>query len=143
MRRSSEISPHTCITDGKIAQLIASVSDGKSKMMGCFSRAALTAAARDRVAMRRYGHRSVDQYLAQGTLLNQRAAVVGVPLGEPPLRVLLELEGAPLRFARFAREYANLARRTPHGQGLLLMSEELSPRDALLQAREWQGIDFP
>jgi hypothetical protein len=95
------------------------------------------------VSMRRYGLRDVDQYLAQGTLLNQRAAVSGVPLAEQVLRVIVQLEGSPLKFARFAREYVNLARRMPDGQGSLLGGEEITPRDAVLQAGKAQGIEFP
>jgi len=84
----------------------------------------------------------VNKHLAQGTLLNQRASVVKVPLGERLLRVLLELEGSPLRFARFAREDANLARRTPQDQGLRLTNEEQSPLGRLASGLQAAGHRF-
>ena len=106
-------------------------------------RPALMAAVRDRIAMRQDGYQNVDQYLAQGSLLGQGAAVRGVPLAEQLLRVILELESAPVKFSRFGRDFLALARRMPEGQGSLLGGEEISARQALLDAGKAQGVRFP
>jgi hypothetical protein len=96
-------------------------------------RPALAAAAADLIAMRREGAPSVDAYLRQ-VRMGEPAAITGVPLGEPVLRLLAQAGTRPTALTQVARSLANASRLHPSAQGNLLAEEKLSPAEALARA---------
>jgi DdrB-like nuclease len=107
-------------------------------------RAALRKAVRDRVTMRAQSIGSVGEYLRQtGLFAGATAAVEGDEQATILLRVLGELDGAPVRLTRFARRYAQLAEPAGVGQGALFAGEQLAPLDALRRAAADVGLKLP
>lgn len=94
-------------------------------------------AARDLIKIRRDGKRSVDEALAQGALFaGERLKSQDHPGGLTLLRTIFALSSSPLKFARFARSYAEDARRELSGTGALFASEAPSPERALEHAMQ-------
>lgn len=104
-------------------------------------RTQLRAAVRDRVSMRATGQDDVTRYLRQeGLFKGTGSAVGGDERAKILLRVLNELDTAPVKFSRFARRYAELSAANPTDQGALFAAEKLSPLEALRQAAKDAGV---
>lgn len=104
----------------------------------------LRKAVRDRVAMRASGVPTVENHLAQVGLFAAEgaAAVTGDDRAILLLRVLTALENAPAKFARFARQYSELAAGSPIGQGALFAAEKIEPLEALQLAAGQAGVSL-
>ena len=98
-------------------------------------RPALTAAARDLLAMRA-AETTLQAYLRQQQLGGARPHVIGVPLGESILRLLDAVGTRPAVLLKVARAYAAASRLHPSAQGSLLAAEKLSPAQALERATQ-------
>ena len=98
-------------------------------------RPALTAAARDLIAMRA-AEVSLHSYLRQQQLGGDTPHITGVPLGEPVLRLLDAVGTRPTALVKAARSYAGSSRLHPSAQGSLLATEKLSPAQAFERATQ-------
>lgn len=106
-------------------------------------RGAMLSAARDLSRARLARVRSVDQYLAQGSLMQgERIQSQSDPLALALLRILFQLGTAPLKLTRIAQLYAQAARRANSDQGGLFQVEPVSPLQALQSAAADVGLQL-
>lgn len=99
----------------------------------------LTRAAEDVRRMRLKQVPSVSTYLAQIDAFEPPASAQ-TERGPRVLRLVDALQGRPVKFARFAQRWAQLARQHLEAQGGLFASEKVTPDQALLEAAAAAGL---
>lgn len=101
----------------------------------------LTNAAEDLHRMRDKGTPNAETYLSQIDAFEPPKSGA-TERGRSVLRIVAALASRPVKFARFAQRWAQLARQHLEGQGSLFAAEALTPEQALIQAAAAVDVDL-